>query len=66
MRCSTFAAAMSKSAELAIQFSKDSCKWTILGAAVEVHQSDQRKAIIAALTERGEQMNIRALTAATE
>jgi hypothetical protein len=54
-----------ESAELAIQFSKDSCRWTILGAAAEVHQSDQRKAIIAALTDRGEPMRINELAAAT-
>jgi hypothetical protein len=54
-----------ESAELAIQFSNSSCRWTILGAAAEVHQSDQRKAIIAALTERGEPMRISELMAAT-
>jgi hypothetical protein len=54
-----------ESAELAIQFNKNSCKWTILGAADEVHQSDQRKAIIAALTERGEPMHISELMGAT-
>jgi hypothetical protein len=54
-----------ESAELAIQFSKDSCRWTILGGAAEVHQSDQRKAIIAALVEQGEPMRITELIAAT-
>jgi hypothetical protein len=54
-----------ESSELAIQFSKDACRWTILGAAAEVHQSDQRKAIMAALVERGEPMGINELVAAT-
>jgi hypothetical protein len=54
-----------ESAELAIQFSKDSCRWTVLGAAAEIHQSDQRKTIIAALVERGEPMKINELVAAT-
>jgi hypothetical protein len=54
-----------ESAELAIQFSKDSCRWTILGTAAEVHQTDQRKAIIAVLAERGAPMKITELMAAT-
>jgi len=54
-----------ESAELAIQFSKDSCRWTILGSAAEVHKSDQRKAIIAALVERGEPMRITELMGTT-
>jgi hypothetical protein len=54
-----------ESAELAIVFSKDACRWTILGAAAEVHQSDQRKAIIAALVERGEPMKIAELMGTT-
>jgi hypothetical protein len=54
-----------ESAELAIQFNKDSCRWTVLGAAAEVQQSDQRKAIIAALTDSGEPMRINELAAAT-
>jgi len=54
-----------ESADLAIQFSKASCRWTILGAAAEVHQSDQRKRIIAALVDSGEPMRISELMAAT-
>jgi hypothetical protein len=54
-----------ESDELAIQFSKDSCRWTILGSAAEVHQSEQRKAIIAALVDRSEPMRINTLVAAT-
>ena len=54
-----------ESAELAIAFSKDTCRWTILGAAAEVHRSNQRKAIIAALIEHGGPMTIAELIAAT-
>jgi hypothetical protein len=51
--------------ELAIQFSKDACRWTILGAAADIHQSDQRKKIIAALVENGVPMRISELMATT-
>jgi DNA-binding HxlR family transcriptional regulator len=54
-----------EAAELAIQFSKDACRWTILGNAAEVHQSDQRKTIIAALAESTEPMRVNELVAAT-
>jgi hypothetical protein len=54
-----------ESADLAVQFSKASCRWTILGTAAEVHQSDQRKRIIAALVDSGEPMRISELMAAT-
>jgi hypothetical protein len=35
--------------DLAVQFSNDTCRWTILGEATEVHRSDQRAAVLAAL-----------------
>lgn len=54
-----------ESAELAIQFSKDSCRWTILGAAAEVHLSEQRKTIIAVLVENGGPMKVTEIIAAT-
>jgi hypothetical protein len=54
-----------ESAELAIQFSKDSCRWTILGNAAEIHVSEQRKAIIAALVERCGPMKITELLGTT-
>ena len=47
-----------ESNELAIAFGKKTCRWTILGNAAEVHQSDQRKRIIAVLVERGEPMRV--------
>jgi hypothetical protein len=36
-------------AELAVQFSKETCRWTILGQAVEVHRSDERNRVIETL-----------------
>ena len=36
--------------DLAVLFSNDACRWTILGEAAEVHRSDQRAAVLAALT----------------
>jgi AAA domain len=54
-----------ESAELAVQFSKDTCRWTILGAAADIHQSDQRKKIIAVLIDSSEPMRIGELAAAT-
>jgi hypothetical protein len=37
--------------ETAIQFNKDTCRWTILGDAAEVNRSDQRKRILEALAD---------------
>jgi hypothetical protein len=38
-----------ESRELAIEFNKESCRWCILGMATEVHVSDQRARVRAAL-----------------
>jgi AAA domain len=54
-----------ESAEFAIQFSKSTCRWTILGTAAEVHVSDQRAKILSALKEAGELMTVAALKGAT-
>jgi AAA domain len=54
-----------ESAELAIQFSKTTCRWTVLGTAAEIHVSEQRAKIIAALKDAGEPVNVSALKAAT-
>jgi hypothetical protein len=40
-------------AELAMQFDKRSCKWTILGQAAEMHRSDERSRVIEALKKAG-------------
>jgi hypothetical protein len=36
-------------AEMALQFNKETCRWSILGAAAEVHRSAERKRVIEAL-----------------
>jgi AAA domain len=43
-----------ESADLAIEFNKSSCRWSLLGTAAEVKRSDERQRILAALTEEGE------------
>jgi hypothetical protein len=43
-----------ESRELAIEFSKESCRWRILGMAKEVHLSDQRGRVLAALEDANE------------
>jgi hypothetical protein len=35
--------------DLAVQFSKDTCRWTILGEAADIHRSDQRTSVLAVL-----------------
>lgn len=50
-----------ESAELAIEFDKQTCRWRLLGNAAEVHVSSQRAKIIAALKEAGSAITIRAL-----
>jgi AAA domain len=55
-----------ESAELAIEFGKQTCRWRVLGDAAEVHVSSQRARIIAALKEAGAPMTIPALIEATE
>jgi len=40
-----------EAAELAIQFNKGTCRWALLGSAADVHRSDQRARVLAALAE---------------
>jgi hypothetical protein len=47
-----------ESAELAVEFDKQTCRWRLLGDAAEVHVSSQRAKIIAALKEAGSAMTI--------
>jgi len=53
-----------ESAELAIEFNKNTCRWRVLGNAAEVHVSEQRAKILAALKEAGQPMTIAALAEA--
>jgi len=55
-----------ESAELAIEFNKDTCRWRILGDSAEIHVSVQRAKIIAALKEADAPMTTTALMEATE
>jgi AAA domain len=55
-----------ESAELAIEFDKQTCRWRLLGDAAEVHVSSQRAKIIAALKEAGLAMTIPALMEETD
>jgi hypothetical protein len=50
---------------LAIEFSKQNCRWRIIGAAAEIHISEQRAKIIVALKETMTPMKIGALMEAT-
>jgi hypothetical protein len=50
-----------ESAELAIEFDKQTCRWRLLGDAAEVHVSSQRAKIIAALKEADLALTIPAL-----
>jgi hypothetical protein len=55
-----------ESAELAVEFNKDACRWGVLGKAAEIHVSEQRRKIIAALKEAEQPMTIAALVEATD
>ena len=52
--------------ETAIQFDKATCRWTILGAAAEVHRSVERGRVLRALREAGEPMKASEILAAAE
>jgi hypothetical protein len=45
--------------ETAVTFDKDSCRWIVMGAASEVHRSDERSAIVTALCDSPEPMSPR-------
>jgi hypothetical protein len=52
--------------ESALQFERATCRWTILGAAAEVHVSSERAAIIRALSGAGEEgLSVAEIMAAT-
>jgi hypothetical protein len=53
--------------ETAVQFDRATCKWTILGAAADVHRSNERAAIIRALETAGDDgLSVAEIMAATE
>lgn len=54
-----------ESAELAIQFKKDTCRWTLLGSAADVHRSDERARVLAVLAEAKEPLTPKEIMVAT-
>jgi hypothetical protein len=54
-----------ESAELAIEFNKQTCRWTLLGSAADVHKSDERAHILAALEESSEPLTPKEIMIAT-
>jgi RecA-family ATPase len=53
-------------AELAVQLSRDSCKWTILGQAAEVRRSDERSRVIVTLKKANGPMSVKAIMATAD
>jgi hypothetical protein len=53
-------------AEHAVSFDKIGCRWTILGNASDVHRSNERGKILAALAEAKEALTPKEIVAATE
>jgi hypothetical protein len=51
--------------EAAISFSRESCRWTILGKAGEVRQTANRAAVLAALDDAAEPMSVTEIAAVT-
>lgn len=55
-----------ESKEFAIEFSKESCHWRILGMATEVHVSDQRGRVLAALEDADEGLAVAEIVVAAQ
>jgi AAA domain len=55
-----------ESRELAIEFNKESCRWRILGMATEVHLSDQRGRVLAALEDANEGLAVAEIVLAAQ
>jgi hypothetical protein len=49
--------------DLAVQFSQETCRWIILGDAVQVQRSDQRARVLAALENAPDGLSVRAIMA---
>jgi hypothetical protein len=52
--------------EIAIQFDKTTCRWTALGDAAEVHRSNERSRVVAALREAGGALSIKEIMVRAE
>jgi hypothetical protein len=55
-----------ESREFAIEFSKEACRWRILGMATEVHLSHQRGRVLAALEDAGEGLAVAEIVVAAQ
>jgi hypothetical protein len=55
-----------ESKEFAIDFSKESCRWCIRGMATEVHMSDQRGRVLAALEDANEGLSVAEIVVAAQ
>ena len=54
-----------ESAELVIQFDKETCRWTLLGSATEVHRSAERARLLAVMAEAKEPLSPKEIMVAT-
>jgi hypothetical protein len=52
--------------ETALQFDKNTCRWTILGAASEVHRSTERARVIGVLSAAAEPLSVKEIIIETE
>jgi IclR helix-turn-helix domain len=52
-------------AEHAVTFDKINCRWTILGSAADVHRSNERGRILAALEDAGQALSPQEIAAST-
>jgi hypothetical protein len=55
-----------ESKELAVEFSMESCRWSILGIATEVHTSGQRGRVLAALEDAAEGLAVAEMMVAAQ
>jgi AAA domain len=52
--------------DLAVAFDRGSCRWSILGAASEVHRSSESASVITALRKAGQAMSVKDILTATD
>jgi hypothetical protein len=56
---------MEEEIEKAVRFDRETCRWVILGEAVEVHRSNARKAVLTALTSIPAGLTVKEIMSAT-
>jgi AAA domain len=56
---------MEEEIEKAVRFDRETCRWSILGEAVEVHRSNARKAVLGVLTTAATGLTVKEIMAAT-